>query len=90
MSFDLFFSSAGETKKELKKEVSKMTDELSSKMESAKLEDKVRTNKDLVAIEAFTHLTIYIIRVTLNTEFDTLWLSPVNFQSAGSILTNDT
>ena len=28
--------------------------------------------------------------VTLNTEFDTLWLSPGNFQSAGSILTNDT
>ena len=36
------------------------------------------------------YLTIYIIRVTLNTEFDTLLLSPVNFQSAGSILTNDT
>ena len=47
------FLSAGETKKEVKEEVSKMTDELSSKMESAKLEDKVRTNKDLVAIEAF-------------------------------------
>ena len=28
--------------------------------------------------------------MTLNTEFYTLWLSPVNFQSAGSILTNDT
>ena len=26
------------------------------------------------------YLIIYIIRVTLNTEFDTLWLSPVNFQ----------
>merc|ERR1712038_396324 len=30
----------GETKKEVEEEVSKMTDELSSKMESAKLEDK--------------------------------------------------
>ena len=40
------FLSAGETKKEVKEEVSKMTDELSSKMESAKLEDKVKTNKD--------------------------------------------
>ena len=40
------FLSAGDTKKEGKEEVSKMTDELSSKMESAKLEDKVNTNKD--------------------------------------------
>ena len=32
----------------------------------------------------------YTVHVTLNTEFDTLWLSPGNFQSAGSILTNDT
>ena len=36
------------------------------------------------------YLTKYIIRVTLNTKFDTLWLSPVNFQSARSILTNYT
>ena len=42
------FLSAGETKKEVEEEVSKMTDELSSKMESAKLEDKVKTNKDLL------------------------------------------
>ena len=27
--------------------------------------------------------------MTLKTEFNTLWLSPGNFQSAGSILTND-
>ena len=39
------FLSAGETKKEVKEEVSKMTDELSSKMESAKLEDKVKTKQ---------------------------------------------
>ena len=28
--------------------------------------------------------------VTLNTKFNTLWSSPGNFTSAGSILTNDT
>ena len=33
---------------------------------------------------------IYIIRVTLDIVVGSLWLSPGNFQSAGSILTNDT
>ena len=33
--------------------------------------------------------TIYIIRVTLNNEFDTLWLLPGNFTFAASISTND-
>ena len=34
--------------------------------------------------------TIYIIRVTLNTEFATLWLLPGKYTSAVAILTNDT
>ena len=46
--------------------------------------------RELYVRKKHGHLTIYIIRVTLNTEFDTLWLSQVNCLDTSSNLRDST